>query len=114
MVCCRELFKKLNILLLQSQYIFSLLLFVVKNRDLFRSNTKVRNINSRYNSDLRQPTDCLTVFQKGVFCFGIGIFNHLPSTIQDLSYDAKQFKLALKIFLLTNSFYCLEEHFDWK
>lgn len=88
-------------------------MFVIKNRDLFRSNSEVHNISTRYNSDLHLPTASLTVFQKEVFYSGIRIFNHLPSTIQDLLYDAKQFKLALKRFLLTNSFYCLEEHFDW-
>jgi hypothetical protein len=34
-VTCRELFKKIKIIPLPSQYIFSLLLFVIKNRDLF-------------------------------------------------------------------------------
>jgi len=34
---CRNLFTKLNILPLQSQYIFSLLMFVVKNKDIFKA-----------------------------------------------------------------------------
>jgi len=38
-VSCRELFKKLNILPLYSQYIFSLLLFVVKNINMFTLNS---------------------------------------------------------------------------
>jgi len=41
-----ELFKQLNILPLQSQYIFSLLLFIIKNRDQLLSNLEVRNINT--------------------------------------------------------------------
>ena len=32
---CRELFKILNILSLQSQYIYSILLFITKNKDQF-------------------------------------------------------------------------------
>ena len=44
---CRDLFKKLNNLPLQSQYIFSLLQFVVKNRDLLRSNSEAHNISTR-------------------------------------------------------------------
>jgi hypothetical protein len=35
---CRELFKKLGILTLYSQYIFSILMFVVKHKDLFMVN----------------------------------------------------------------------------
>jgi hypothetical protein len=38
-VSCRELFKELKILTLSSQYIFSLLLFTVSNRDYFVSNS---------------------------------------------------------------------------
>jgi len=34
--------------------------------------------------------------------FGIRVFNKLRSTIKDLSYDVKQFKLALKCFFLLN------------
>jgi len=37
--------------------------------------------------------------------FGIRVCNKLLSTIKDLSYDVKQFKLALKAFLLAKSFY---------
>jgi hypothetical protein len=35
---CHQLFKSLKILLLKSQYIFSLLLFVADNRDLYELN----------------------------------------------------------------------------
>jgi hypothetical protein len=44
---CRELFKELKISPLSSQYIFSLLLFVVNNRDYFVSNSVYHNINTR-------------------------------------------------------------------
>ena len=35
---CEQIFKDLNILPVQSQYIFSILLFVTKNKDQFLSN----------------------------------------------------------------------------
>ena len=44
---CRELFKELKILTLSSQYIFSLLLFIVNNRDYFVSNSVYHDINTR-------------------------------------------------------------------
>ena len=72
---CHEMFKNLEVLPLQSQYTFSLLLFVVKNRELFRSYSDVHNINTRYNSDLHLPIANLTVFQNVVFHFGIRVFN---------------------------------------
>jgi hypothetical protein len=46
---CRELFKKLKILPLCSQYIFSLLIFVVKNKELFVTNSDIHSINTRLN-----------------------------------------------------------------
>jgi hypothetical protein len=89
-VSCRELFKKLKILLLQSQYILSLLLFVIKNRDLFKSNSEIHGINTRHGTDLHPPVSNLTTFQKGTY-FGIQVFNRLPFSIKDLSHKEKQF-----------------------
>jgi len=71
---CHELFKKLNILPLHSQYIFSLLLFVVKNINMFKSNSVVHSINTRHCSDLqciclRYKRECITLES---------VFNCLP------------------------------------
>jgi hypothetical protein len=76
---CRQLFKNLKILPLMSQYIFSLLLFVAENRDLYESNSEIHNINTRFSSDLHTPLANLTTFQKGPLYSGIKVFNHLPS-----------------------------------
>ena len=63
---CRELFKKLHVLPLQSQYIFSLLMFVVKNKNFFKTNSEVHKFTTRYNCDLHIPIANLTLFQHGV------------------------------------------------
>jgi hypothetical protein len=52
------------------------------------------------------------MYQRGVYYSGVGIYNHLPSAIKDLSNDTKNFKIALKKYLLHNSFYSLEEYFN--
>jgi len=54
---CHQLFKNLKILHLKSQYIFSLLLFVAKNRNLYESNSEIHNIRTSLSSDLHTPTD---------------------------------------------------------
>jgi hypothetical protein len=36
-------------------------------------------------------------------------FNHLLSVIKDLSNNVKSFKAALKIFLLANMFYAVDD-----
>jgi hypothetical protein len=46
-VSCRNLFRKLEILPLASQYILSLMLFVVKNKNEFVVNSEIHGINTR-------------------------------------------------------------------
>jgi len=90
-VSCRELFKKLNILPLYSQYVLSLLLFVDKNIDEFITNSEVHTINTRHRSDLCPPSINLTEYQKGVYYLRIKIFNHLPQNIKNSSWNVKKF-----------------------
>jgi hypothetical protein len=52
---CRELFKRLGILTLSSQYIYSTLMFVVKHKDIFKVNTEVHGINTCQKLDLHVP-----------------------------------------------------------
>lgn len=52
---CREKFRELKILPLHSQYIFSLLLFVVKNKVLFKSNSDIHSLFIRYKTNLYPP-----------------------------------------------------------
>jgi len=61
---CRQLFKQLQILPLPTQYMFSLLVFVNKNRELFLSNSAVHDMNTRNKHDLHLPTTNLTLAQK--------------------------------------------------
>jgi hypothetical protein len=110
---CHELFKKLNIFPLHSQYTLSLFLFVVKTIGEFTSNSKVHSINTRHRSDLYLPSIKLTKYQKEIYYSGIKIFSHLPQNIKILSWNVQKFKLALKRFLLMGSFYTLDEYFDW-
>jgi len=49
---CSQLFKNPKILQLKSQYTFSILLFVAKNRDLHESSSEFHIINTRFSTDL--------------------------------------------------------------
>ena len=89
-------------------------MFVVKNKDFFKTNSEAHSFNTRSNCDLHIPVANLTVFQIGVWYSGIKIYHHLPPTLKQLLYDIFKFKATLKEFLLTNSFYTLEEHYSWK
>jgi len=59
-VSCRNLFRRLEILPLVSQYILSLMLFVVKNRNL---NLKNHTKSTRQFNNFYHPITNLTVYQ---------------------------------------------------
>jgi hypothetical protein len=109
---CRALFKALDILPLQSQYIYSISVFAVMNRDLFVSNYDIHNSRKRQIHDLHMPASKLFLFQMGVYYSGNKIFNHLPSFIKNLASNVKIFKTTLKNFLMTTSFYTADEFFN--
>jgi hypothetical protein len=93
---CRQMFNKIQILPLPSQYILTLLLFVVQNRNQFKANLEIHDVNTRQHFDFYQPLSCLSKYQcnyqKGVYYNGIKVFNSLPSYIKDKSDDYIDFK----------------------
>jgi hypothetical protein len=111
-VSCRDLFKKFQILPLTSQYILSLLMFVIQNRNFFLTNNENHNLDTRQRNNLHLPQSNLTIYQKGAYYSGIKIFNKLPLEIKNTAGNQKKFKTALKKFLLNHSFYTIEEYFD--
>jgi hypothetical protein len=134
---CRELFRKLEILPLYSQYILSTAIFVIKNKHLFHTNNqihnihnihtrstistqdpqyphKIHNIHTRFTTNLHPPTAQLTKFQKGVYYSAIKIFNNLPHDIKDLANEVIPFRNTLRRILLIYSFYNSDEYFNYK
>jgi hypothetical protein len=101
------LFKKLDILPFYSQYLRSLLIVVIDNISLFRTNSGLYEINTRNinNFHLSQPR--LTIYRNGLYYMGIKAFSHLLSHIKGLSDD--HFENTLKNYLLINSFYSLND-----
>jgi len=102
---CWELFKKLEILPLYSQYIFSISIFVIKNKHLFYTNNQIHSIHTRFKTNLHPPTANLTKFQKGMYDSAIKIFNNLTHDLKDLANEIVLFWNALKRFLLINAYY---------
>ena len=113
-VSCREVFKLLKILPLPAQYIYSLLIFVVNNRNLFLDNADLYSIKTRNSYNLHTPLPHLTKYQKGVHYAGIRVFNQLPTSIKSLVNETKVFKKTLKRFLMDNSFYSMGEFLNFK
>ena len=108
----RQLFIRQEILPLQSQYIFSVLLFVVKNKVLYTTNQEIHNITTKSNINLHPPVCNLTAFLKRAYYSYIKLFNQLPLK-KSLTNEIKLFKTALKRFLNLRSFYIFQEYFEY-
>ena len=106
---CRTLFREVGILTLYSQYILSMVMFIVKNRHLFTSNETIHNIDTRQKADLHVPVAKLTKVQRGVYYSGTALYNALPKHIKGFAHNVKKLKQELKRFLLDKSFYSDKE-----
>jgi len=58
------------------------------------------------------PINNVIKYQKRAHYAGIKICNHLPNHIKCAVNEIQVFKLALKRFLLCNSFYSIQEYFN--
>jgi hypothetical protein len=87
---------------------------VINNRQCFKINSDIHNINSKNNPDLHYPLSHLSVYQKDAHYTGVKVFNRLPNPIKQLSHDLKQFKMVLKVFFLyLHSCYSLDKYFKY-
>jgi len=109
---CRKLFMNLKILPLPSQYILSLLMFMIINRSQFLVNSEMHHINTRQHVNFHKPSVNVAKYQKGVYYLGVKVFNAIPSDIKTEFNNPMKFKVALQKFLCEKSFYSLDEYFD--
>jgi hypothetical protein len=108
-VSCRELFKKFTILLLASEFLLSLLLFIVDTTEKFETNSNEHSVNIGHKHDLHMLNAKLTTYQKRSCYARVKLFNTLPSSIKSLNHDIIVFKPALNVYLLCHSLYSVEE-----
>ena len=62
---CKNVFKKMEILTLYSQYLFSLIVFTVENKHSFTLNKDIHTHNTRYNFIIHLSTVNLSKYHKG-------------------------------------------------
>ena len=107
----KPLFKKLEILPIPCQYVFSLMNFILNNQEYFQTNASIHSIDTRNKHHLHRQNANLSCFKKSIFYAGIGIFNRLPPRLISLKNEKTKFKVELRKFLNTHSFYSLDEFF---
>jgi IS1 family transposase len=105
---CRSLFKKLEILPVRCQCMFSLMNFFVNNQENFQTNSSVHNINTRNKHHLHTPIANLSCFQKSAFCSGIRLLNSLLRSLTNLQNEKAQFKVAHSFYSLDEFFVCID------
>ena len=107
-VSCRNLFKKLQVLPLTSQYMLAVLMFVVQNKNFFSTKNKNHNINTRQRNNLYFPQANLTIYQKGAYYLRTNFLIIYPWRIRMLLVTKKSLKLSWK------NFYTLIHFIQWK
>ena len=85
---------------------------IVQNKNLLSTNTENHNKDTRQRNNLYVTQANLSVYQKAVYYSGTEIFNNLPTEIKNVANNLKKFKVSLKKFLYSYSFYILEEYFN--
>jgi hypothetical protein len=109
----RDIFNITQIMTLYSQYIYSIILFIVNNKHLFTPN-EIHKYNTRKNNNLHLLSANLTKFNKSPYTSGIKLFNHLPQYLKYWDHISKHFRPSLKRFMYHHSFYSMEEYYEYK
>ena len=112
-ISCREGFKKFGILTVPCLYMYALMLFVVKNPNIYQTNNSIHNLKMRHDK-LHVSSIRLSSIQKGVHYSSVKIFNHLPQSISKFHNNVHIFKTRLRNFLITSAFYSIDEYISTK
>jgi hypothetical protein len=108
---CREHFRDMNILPLRSQYMYSLMMFVITNGEIFDTNRDCYEIDTRQNMNIHMYQFDLAKYGNGVYHMAVRIYNGLPNKLNIISNNPNKFKASLKEFLHLSSYYTLGEFF---
>jgi len=85
---------------LYSQYIHSIILFIVNNKHLLTPNNEVHKYNTRNKNNLHPASAHLTKFNKGPYISGIKVFNDLPQYLKYLDHNSRHFRSSLNRFCI--------------
>jgi hypothetical protein len=110
----RSLFKKLEILPIPCQYTFSLMNFILNNKENFQTNSSINSVDTAISTTCIDQMPTYLVFKKSTFYAGIRIFNRLPLSLISFKNEKTKFKVALRKYLNTHSFYSVDEYFMHK
>jgi hypothetical protein len=79
---------------------------------MYNLNSDTHNINMRQKLNFLNIEQIYLYIKKGVHSLDIKVFSTLPQSLKKATGNIKQFKTALKCYLLTHSFYSIDEYFN--
>jgi hypothetical protein len=82
--------------------------FIVNDEENVQTNLSLHSIDISNKHHLYRLNANLSCFHKSTFYAGIRIFNSLPRSLTTLGNEEAQFKVALRSYLNTHSFYSVE------
>lgn len=107
----RNVFKEKEFLTLTGIYILKLCLFVKRNGEYFTKISSLsHNLRTQYKYNYRIPKVHNKIMYKSAFIAAMRVFNNLPVDIK--SVEGKEFKSALKRWLVNKAFYCMNEFYS--
>lgn len=102
---CRPHFKQLKILTAVNVYILEAVINVYKIKDTLENSCSAYNTR---NNTIKAPKHRLSITADGPIVMGIKLLNHLPAELK--LKPIKSFRRNLKLILLENPFYSLDEY----
>lgn len=105
---CKMTFKQQKIFTLPCLYIFETLKLVKKNLTNFNSLNTYHSYQTRHGSDLQHEIHRLELYKSNPYYMGPVLYNKLSPDLKNID-SIKTFLSMLKVFLVTNAFYSVEE-----
>ena len=92
----------------RTPYIFELTCFIRKYCQSLEQNSEVHQQNTRRKLDIHVKLQKTEIYKKSEINMGTKVYNNLAKFLKEID-DYKAFKKELKLFLLLQSFYSVEE-----
>jgi len=106
---CRELFRTLNILPVPCVYTMETVYCVKVNNKGLKQNLAIHDYETQHTADFQTQFCTTDIFKKSVINLGTKLYNKLPNYLKNLE-SLKPFKKQLKVFLLQQTFYSVDEY----
>lgn len=107
---CRTIFKNNKILTVVALYIYEILIFVFKNKEIF----EITNVSHNYATrtlNINYPVHRLRLTEKSPYYMGIRLYNSLPQNLK-LIKNIKKFKNSIRNLLINIEPYNINEYFS--